>query len=72
MVLVHSMSRFFSRAVPQRDYIHKLRKVDVDLVSMTQEFNLAFREGRVPSDNVWRRVQPFHDVDAPVGSVPHR
>ncbi len=27
--------------------------------------SLAYREGRVPSDDAWRRVRPFANVDAP-------
>lgn len=29
-------------------------------------FNLAWRNGLVPSDDAWRRVKPFRGVDAPV------
>lgn len=28
--------------------------------------NRAWRRGKVPSDDAWRRVKPFHDVAAPV------
>lgn len=38
VVLVHSMSRFFREQFLSEMYIRKLRKVGVDLVSMTQEF----------------------------------
>ena len=27
--------------------------------------NHAWREGKAPSDEAWRRVRPFHNVDAP-------
>lgn len=38
LVLVHSMSRFFREQFLSEMYIRKLRKVGVDLLSMTQEF----------------------------------
>jgi integrase len=33
------------------------------LVILRAALNLAFREGRVPSDAAWRRVRPFQGVD---------
>ena len=27
--------------------------------------SLAYRDGRVPSDDAWRRAKPFANVDAP-------
>ena len=38
IILVHSMSRFFREQFLSEMYIRKLRKADVTLVSMTQEF----------------------------------
>jgi len=35
------------------------------LTVLKAALNHAFREGRVPSDDSWRRVQPFAKVDAP-------
>jgi integrase len=41
------------------------RKVTANrvLVTLRAALNLAFREGKVPSDAAWRRVRPFRDVD---------
>lgn len=36
------------------------------LTVLKAALNHAWRDGRVPSDEVWRKVQPFHAVDAPV------
>ena len=38
IILVHSMSRFFREQFLSEMYIRKLRKADVSLISMTQEF----------------------------------
>jgi integrase len=35
------------------------------LTVLKAALNLTYRDGRVPSDNAWRRVQPFANVDAP-------
>jgi integrase len=34
------------------------------LAVLKAALNRAWREGKVPSDTAWRRVEPFHDVDA--------
>jgi integrase len=34
------------------------------LTILRSALNLAYREGRVPSDGAWRRVRPFQGVDA--------
>jgi integrase len=34
------------------------------LTLLRAALNLAFRDGKVPSDHAWRRVQPFKKVDA--------
>ncbi len=36
------------------------------LTVLKAALNLSWRESKVPSDDSWRRVKPFHDVDAPV------
>lgn len=36
------------------------------LTVLKAALNHAWREGKVPSDETWRKVQPFHAVDAPV------
>src|SRR5262249_30700447 len=36
------------------------------LTVLKAALNHAWREGRVTSDDAWRRVKPFHDVEAPV------
>jgi integrase len=36
------------------------------LTVLKAALNLAWNEGRVSSDTAWRRVKPFHNVDAPV------
>lgn len=36
------------------------------LTYLKAALNLAWRNGLVPSDDAWRRVKPFHAVDAPV------
>jgi integrase len=35
------------------------------LTVLKAALSLAYREGRVPSDDAWRRVQPFKHVEAP-------
>jgi integrase len=35
------------------------------LTVLKAALSLAYREGRVPSDDAWRRVKPFANVDAP-------
>lgn len=35
------------------------------LAILKAALNFAFREGRLPSDQAWRRVKPFKGVDAP-------
>jgi integrase len=35
------------------------------LTILRAALNRAWREGKIASDAAWRRVQPFHDVDAP-------
>lgn len=36
------------------------------LTVLKSALNHAWREGKAASDDAWRRVRPFHDVDAPV------
>ena len=36
------------------------------LTILKAALNHAWQEGLVPSDDAWRRVKPFHDVEAPV------
>jgi integrase len=36
------------------------------LTYLKAAFNLAWRNGLVPSDDAWRRVQPFRSVEAPL------
>jgi integrase len=36
------------------------------LTVLTASLNRAWREGKVPGDDAWRRVAPFRDVGAPV------
>src|SRR5439155_21461176 len=36
------------------------------LTVLKAALNQAWREGRVSSDEAWRRVKPFRNVDAPV------
>ncbi len=36
------------------------------LTVLKAALNHAWREGKVASDDAWRRVKPFHNVDAPV------
>ena len=35
------------------------------LTILKAALNHAWREGKVPSDTAWRKVKPFHNVDAP-------
>jgi integrase len=35
------------------------------LTILKATLNHAFREGHAPTDEAWRRVKPFHEVDAP-------
>jgi len=35
------------------------------LTILKAALNYAWREGKAPSDEAWRRVRPFHNVDAP-------
>src|SRR5215475_3614079 len=35
------------------------------LTNLKAAFNLAFRDGKFPSDREWRRVKPFKNADVP-------
>jgi integrase len=45
---------------------HRARRASANrlLTVLKAALNLAFREGKVPSDDAWRRVPPFPKVDA--------
>ncbi len=46
---------------------HRARRSSANriLTVLKASLSLAYREGRVPDDDAWRRVKPFANVDAP-------
>lgn len=46
---------------------HRARRSSANriLTVLKAALSLAYREGRVPTDDAWRRVKPFQSVDAP-------
>jgi integrase len=57
-----------TKRVPQdTDAIRKRRATANRVLTVLKSaLNYAWREGRVATDDAWRRVKPFHNVDAPV------
>jgi integrase len=56
------------RAAPADADAKRCRKATANriLSILKAALNHAWREGKVASDDAWRRVRPFHNVDAPV------
>ena len=56
---------FKEDADKQDDYIRKRRNsANRILTSLKAALNRAYYEGKVPSDDAWRRVKPYKNVDA--------
>ncbi len=55
------------RGEPETDDGNRQRKATANrvLTYLRAALNHAWREGKVPSDDAWRRVKPFRDVNAP-------
>lgn len=56
------------RAAPQDREGKRKRQATANriLIVLRAALNHAYREGRVPHDDAWRRIKPFRDVSAPV------
>jgi integrase len=57
-----------TRPMPTSPEAQRKRKATANrvLTVLKAALNHAWREGRVASDDAWRRVKPFHNGDAPV------
>ncbi|MCB2013831.1 MAG: site-specific integrase [Sphingobium sp.] len=55
------------RETPDTEEARRRRKASANriLTILKAALNLAYRNGKIPSDNAWRRVKPFPKADAP-------